>query len=78
MLRGFAEDPFPILSKEEKAQMTGADAGLSRKFNELAFDESAAVRWHEAQPTEADNIDVGPPTETDLQSDWVELSGNPF
>jgi hypothetical protein len=78
VLRGFAEDPIPVLSKEEKAKMTAAHAALSRKFDELAFDESAAVRWQEAQPTEADNIDVGPVMETDLQEDFVEASGNPF
>jgi hypothetical protein len=78
VLRGFAEDPFPVLSKEEKAKMTAAHAALSRKFDELAFDESAAVRWQEARPTEADNIDVGPVRELDSQDDLVEPSGNPF
>ncbi len=78
VLRGFAEDPFAVLSREEKAQMTAAHAALLRKFDELAFDESAAIRWQEAQPTEADNIDVGPATETDLQNDLLEASGNPF
>jgi hypothetical protein len=77
-LRGFAEDPFPLLSGEEKARMTAAHAALSRKFDELAFDESAAVRWQEAQPSEVDNIDVGPATETDLQNDLIESSANPF
>jgi hypothetical protein len=52
--------------------------GLLRKFTDLAFDESAAVRWQEAQPTEADNIDVGPATESDLQNDLIEASANPF
>jgi hypothetical protein len=78
VLRGFVEDPFPVLSKEEKAKMTAAHAALSRKFDELAFDESAAVRWQEAQPTEADNIDVGSFTETNLQNDFIQASGNPF
>jgi hypothetical protein len=44
----------------------------------LAFDESAEMRWQEARPTEADNIDVEPVTEMDLESDFVESSGNPF
>jgi hypothetical protein len=78
VLRGFAADPFPVLSKEEKARMTAAHASLSRKFDELAFDESAAVRWQEAQPIEADNLDVGPATETDLQNDLIEPFVNPF
>jgi len=78
VLRTFAEDPMPFLSHEDKAKMTSADAGLSRKFTDLAFDEAAAVRWDESRPTEADNIDVGPATEMALQNDLIESSGNPF
>jgi hypothetical protein len=78
VLRGFAEDPFAVLSKEEKAKMTAAHSALLRKFTDLAFDESAEVRWQEAQPTEADNIAVGPVAETDFQGDLIESSGNPF
>ncbi len=48
------------------------------KFTELAFDEAAEMRWQESRPTEADNMDVGPATETDLQGDLMEASGNPF
>jgi hypothetical protein len=58
--------------------MTSAHSSLLRKFTDLAFDESTAVRWQESQPTEADNIDVGPATATDVQADLVEASGNPF
>lgn len=58
--------------------MTAAHAALLRKFEELAFDESAEVRWQESRPTEADNIDVGPVKETDVRDDLVEPSGNPF
>jgi hypothetical protein len=78
VLGTFTADPVPFLSQEDKAKMTVTNAGLLRKFTDLAFDESAAVRWQEAQPTEADNIDVGPATETDLQNDLIESSGNPF
>jgi hypothetical protein len=49
-----------------------------RKFTELAFDEAAEARWPESRPTEADNMDVGPATETDLQSELIEASGDPF
>jgi hypothetical protein len=49
-----------------------------RKFTELAFDETAEARWQESRPTEADNIDVGPARETDLESDLIAASGNPF
>jgi hypothetical protein len=58
--------------------MIAAHSGLLRKFTDLAFDEAAEARWQEAQPAEADNIDVGPVTETDLQSDLMEASGDPF
>jgi len=58
--------------------MIAAHSGLLRKFTELAFDESAEMRWQESRPMEADNMDVGPATETDLQSDLIEASGDPF
>jgi hypothetical protein len=58
--------------------MMAADSALLRKFTELAFDESAEERWQESQSAEADNIDVGPARETDLQSDLIEAPGNPF
>ena len=38
---------------------------LVRKFTELAFEESVEMRWQESRPAEADNLDVGPATETD-------------
>jgi hypothetical protein len=44
----------------------------------LAFGESAEMGWQESGPTEADNIDVGPATDTDFQGDLMEASGNPF
>jgi len=49
-----------------------------RKFTELAFDESAAMRWEESRPTEADKIDAGSATGTDLEIDLFEASENPF
>ena len=78
VLREFAQDPFPYLDEAEKKKMMTAHSDLLRKFTELAFDEAAEARWQESRPTEADNIDVGPATETDLQSDLIEASGNPF
>jgi hypothetical protein len=78
VLRGFAEDPFAILSKEERALMTAAHSALLRKFTDLAFDESAEMRWQESQSAEADNIDVGSAPGTELQNDLIEASGNPF
>jgi hypothetical protein len=51
---------------------------LLQKFTELAFDEAVEARWQESRPAEADNIDVGPATETDLQGDLTEASRDPF
>jgi hypothetical protein len=78
MLREFALDPLPYLDETEKKKMMAADSALLRKFMDLAFDESAEVRWQESRPREADNMDVGPAAETDLQSDLMEASGDPF
>ena len=78
MLRDYAADPFPYLDDAGKEKVTAAHGALLRKFTDLAFDESAEVRWQESQPTEADNFDVGPAPETDLQNDLIEASGNPF
>ena len=77
-MREFAQDPFPYLDEAEKKKMMAAHSELLRKFTELAFDEAAEMGWQESRPTEADNIDVGPATETDLQGDLMEASGDPF
>ncbi len=61
-----------------KPEMMAAHSALLRKFTDLAFDESAEARWQESRPAEADNMDVGPATETDLQGDLMETSGDPF
>ena len=58
--------------------MMAAHSDLLRKLTDLAFDESAEMRWQASRPAEADNMDVGPARETDLQSDLMEASGNPF
>ncbi len=42
---------------------------------ELPFDEAAEVRWQESRPAEADNMDVGPVTEANLQRDLMEAGG---
>jgi len=78
VLREFAQDPFPYLDEAGKKKMKDAQSGLWRKFTDLAFDESAESRWQESRPVEADNIDVGPATETGWQSDLIEASGDPF
>jgi hypothetical protein len=58
--------------------MMAAHSALLGKFTELACDEAAEMRWQESRPGEADNMDVRPATETDLQSDLMEASANPF
>jgi hypothetical protein len=78
VLREFAQDPFPYLDEAEKKKMMAAHSALLGKFTELAFDEVAEMRWQEFQSGEADNMDVGPATETDLQGDLMEASGYPF
>ena len=78
MLREYVLDPLPYLDDAGKKSMIAAHSGLLRKFTELAFDESAEARWQESRPEEADNIDVGPVTETDFQGDLMEASGDPF
>ena len=70
----FAKDPFPFLDEAGKKKMLAAQSALLRK----ACDVSAEMRRQESQPAEADNIDVGPATEADLQADLIEASGNPF
>ena len=78
ILNDFAENPFPYLDAETKKTLLAVNTMLLRKFSELACDEMAQSRWLEAQPPEADNIDVGPLTESELQDDLFESSGNPF
>ena len=58
--------------------MITAHSALLRKFTELAFDEAAEARWEESRPMEADNIDVGPAREMDLQGDLIEAAGDPY
>jgi hypothetical protein len=69
---------FIPLSKDEKTQITAAHSAVLRKLTDLAFDESAAVRLQESHGIEADNADVLPVTETVLQNDLFESSGNPL
>jgi hypothetical protein len=69
LLNEFASDPYPYLDEAAKKKMRTAHSDLLRKFTELAFDESADVRWQHSQRAEADIIDVQPGTEADLQSD---------
>ena len=51
---------------------------MLQKFTDLALDESAEMRWREAQPGEADNIDVGPMMADDMQKDMFDDYKNPF
>jgi hypothetical protein len=78
LLNLFAENPVPFLDPESKQKMTTACRGLWHRFEELAFDAPATVPWREKRPPEADNIDVGPLTEADLQDDLFRPSDVPF
>jgi hypothetical protein len=53
------------MDEAEKKKMMAAHSALLRKFTEVAFDELAEMRWQESRPAGADNMDVGPATETD-------------
>jgi len=78
ILGDYAENPFPYLDAEMKKQMVAVHSALLRKFTELAFDEAAGLRWRESGADEADNLDVGPLTEADLQGSMFESSEDPF
>ncbi len=74
----YAADPFPFLDEAGKKKMTTAHSGLWRKLTDVAFDESAEARWQASQRTEAENIEMGPATEKELEIDLFESSENPF
>jgi hypothetical protein len=78
ILNDFAENPFPYLDEEGKKKLAAVNSMLLRKFTELACDDMAEARWRESQPSEADNIDVGPLTEADLQGELLADSDDPF
>jgi hypothetical protein len=78
ILNEYAENPYAYLDEAGKKQLVAVDAALLQKFTDLAFDESAEIRWREAQPGGADNVDVGPVTPDDLQRELLETSENPF
>jgi hypothetical protein len=78
ILNEYAEIPYAYLDEAGKKQLVDVDAVLLEKFTDLAFDESAEMRWREAQPDEADNVDVGPVTVDDIQKDLFQDRENPF
>ena len=78
ILGDYAENPAPYLDEEMSKKLASVQRALFRKFTELAFGELREIRCAEFRPTEADNIDVGPLTEADLQSELVETSDDPF
>jgi hypothetical protein len=78
VLGEFAANPFPYLDEAGNKKMMAAQSGLMRKFTELALDEAAAMRWKESEAGEADNIDVGPAEETDLENELFETTDDPF
>ncbi len=78
ILNDYTENPLPYLDEDGKKKMVAVSAALLEKFRELAFDEMAEMRWRESQPAEADEIDLGPVTEADLQHDLLADSNEPF
>jgi hypothetical protein len=78
VLRSFAEEPLAYLADAMKKKMAMVQSDLLRKFTDIAFDESAQVRWQESERAEADNIDARRVTETALQRDLLESLGGPF
>jgi hypothetical protein len=77
VLNEFAAEPYPYLDEAARKKMNTGQLDLLRKFQEIAFDESAKMRCEESQRAEADNSE-GPAEATDLQNDLFESSGNPF
>jgi len=78
LLNESATDPYPYLDEAARKKMDMAHSNLLRKFTELAFDVSAETRWQESQRRGADDIDIGPAREMDLQPDFFGLPGNPL
>jgi hypothetical protein len=78
ILSEYAENPNGYLDEAGKKKLTEADGALLQKFTDLAFDEAAEVRWREAQPDEADNIDVGPVTMDEIQKHLFQDDEPPF
>ena len=78
ILGDYAENPAPYLDEDTNKKPGAAQRSLLRKFTELAFGELMEIRSRDERPTEADNIDVGPLTEADLQAAMFESSDDPF
>jgi hypothetical protein len=78
MLAEYAADPFPHLETETKKKMTDASRMMWQKFEELAFDSPVMTELQPVKIEEADNIDVGPLTEADLQDELFRPSDVPF
>ena len=66
------------MDEKGKKQLDAVDAALLAKFTDLAFDDAAEMRWREAQPGEADNVDVGPLTVCDVQGSLLVDENMPF
>lgn len=78
ILSDYAENPAPYLDEEMSNKPTAVQRALLRKFTELAFGELMEMCRDKRRPTEADNIDLGPLTEADLQTAMFESSDDPF
>ena len=73
ILNSYAKNAAGYADDDGKIKLAAVERSLWRKFRELALDE-----WNDPRSMEADNIDVGPLTEADLQGDLLETSDDPF
>jgi hypothetical protein len=77
-LAQYAEDPLPFLDSVTKKKLNEAYRELWRKFEDIAFGESAQTRYEAAMHPPADNLDLGPVTEADLHVDLFQPENQPF
>lgn len=78
ILNEYAENPNAYLDEAGRKQLAAVDAALLVRFTELAFYEAAETRWREAQPGEADNVDVGPMSTIEMQDSLFRQEETPF
>jgi hypothetical protein len=60
VLRLYVEEPLPYLDDEMKKRMATVQSDLLRRFTDIAFDESAEVRWVETNRSKVSNVEAFP------------------
>jgi hypothetical protein len=76
VLRLFAEEPLPYLDDEMKKKMATVQSDLLRKFTDIAFDESAKVRYQESHRAEDKNPGERPKLEMNWENDLFDLASS--